>query len=566
MTDPSQELHPAAPHSPDSGLDPGTRERLDKIWRKAYGARTRDDLLDLYATWAGSYDEDHEAIGFTGHVTASRVLARHVPFAEVAPVLDAGAGTGAAGVALHALGYRNLTALDFSAEMLAKAEEKDLYRSLHQADLGRPLDEFPDSHFAAAILVGVFSYGQAPAHALDELVRVVEPGGVIVFTLRTDFHAEGAMGVRGKMESLEKEDIWRLLDVTDPEPYLPKKDPKAMFRVWCYRVLPTKDPDPTPEFIEEVKSAFLGRDRVKRLDHCFIWNSMASRLYNDYTACRDYYLTDCEEEILKTSASEIAGGEKLIVELGCGSARKIRHVLEAALRKNPGREPTYVPIDISRGALEATRKEIHKAFGDRLAVAPERGHFDEVLPRLDARDSKVVFFFGSSLGNIESLERTFAFLRRIRDLLSPGERLVVGLDLDKDDEVLVGAYEAGEANRSFFLNMVRRINSHFGGNLDLDAFDQESTVDPEPPCKGIHPRCVNMKLVTKLPQEVYLIKLDLEAHLDAGDAIQIGTSRKFKAEQIGALAAAAGLKLQRQWFDSRRYFSLNELVREEPVN
>lgn len=543
----------------NSVLDEETSRRLHKIWKQAYGAKTHQDLQRLYADWVDTYDADHEAIGFFGHVRAAEVMSRYVPYREVAPILDAGAGTGAAGSALAHLGFRNLTAIDLSREMLEAARAKGIYGDLILADLGLPLDAFPSDHFQGAILVGVYSYGQAPAHSLDEIIRVVKPGGVVVLTIRTDFYDKDAMGVRSRMEHLERAGAWSLAECTEPELYLPKKDPTAMFRVWCYRVL-AKAPEPPTNFAEAVRAAFTSTSRVKRLDHCFIWDSMASRLYDRYIECPDYYLTDCEEEILENHAAEIAAPTQLFVELGCGSARKIQHVLSAALEKADGKV-RYLPIDLSAGALVATQREIKELFGDHVDVEPLRGHFNDVFPTIPASDGKMIFFFGGSLGNIETLEGTVRFLKDIRDRMRATDRFIVGIDLDKDEAILRSAYEAGERNLSFFLNMIRRINNELGGNLDLTAFRQESTYDCEEPYCGIENRCVNLKLVTDVEQRVYLEHLDLEACLHAGDAIQIGTSRKFCEADVPRLVGLAGLRVNRRWCDSRRYLCLTECVR-----
>jgi len=544
-------------------LDASTAARLDGIWNRAYSARNVQDLQRLYADWASTYDADHDAIGFIGHVSAARLLSRYVGFAEVAPVLDAGAGTGAAGAELHKLGFRNLTAVDMSSEMLEKAERKEIYQHLVQGDLSLPLDAFPNSHFAAAVLVGVFSFGQAPAHALDEIVRVVKPGGVVVFTMRTDFHDSDAMGVRSRIDALVNSGAWQLAEITDPELYLPKKDPAALFRVWCYRVLPTKVPDVPSNFAEAVRDAMTSTSKVKRIDHCHIWNSMASRLYNRYIECPEYYLVDSEEEILRTNADEIAGSERLLVELGCGSARKVRNIFDAVLRSRPGTTLTYIPIDLSIGALASTRAEVMEAYGSRVTVDPRQGHFDDVLPTIPKDAAKVLFFFGGSLGNIENLEDTVEFLRSIRDRMTPRDRFVVGMDLHKDEKILRQAYEAGPHNRSFFLNMIRRINNDLGANFDLASFVQESTYDQSPSYDGIEDRCVNLKLVTARTQKAFISKLGLEVSLDAGDAIQVGCSRKFREQDIARLASLAGLRLRRQWFDARHYYSLDEFARDD---
>jgi uncharacterized SAM-dependent methyltransferase len=549
-----------------ASLDAETDARLREIWKRAYAARTRDDLRRLYGAWADTYDADHEAVGFDGHRAAAELLSHYVPYPDVSPVLDAGAGTGAAGEALAAIGFGNLTAVDLSAEMLDRAEAKNIYGNLVQADLGQPLDAFPANFFSAGILVGVFSYGQAPAHTLDEMVRLVKPGGVIVFTMRTDFFEEDAMGVRSRMDALESADAWQLSEISEPAPYLPKKDPDAMYRIWCYRVLPRRIADHDPDFASAVRNAMTSGARVKRIDHCHIWNSMASRLYDRYIECPEYYLNDAEEEILRTKASQIIGDERIVVELGCGSARKVSHVLEAALEDRSAKPLTYIPIDLSHGALASTRAEIEHRFDGRVAVDPRQGHFNDILPTLPGNGGKVIFFFGGSIGNIETIEETIAFLRAIRDRMQAGDRFLVGMDLHKDEAILRAAYEAGPRNFSFFANMIRRINTELGANFDVNAFVQESTYDEEPSYEGIANRCVNLKLVSERPQKVYIRALELEATIEPGDAIQVGTSRKFAEPDIPALFALAGLSLSRQWYDSRRYLTLAECVRDDSAD
>jgi uncharacterized SAM-dependent methyltransferase/ubiquinone/menaquinone biosynthesis C-methylase UbiE len=570
-------------HSP-SATSRNPNDRRERIWKKAYAAKSREDLEQLYREWADSYDDDHAAIGFFGHELASQILARYTPFPAIAAVLDAGAGTGAAGEALHRLGYRNLYGIDLSTEMLAKAERKGIYRQLSQADLALPLDSFPCNHFDAAILVGVFSFGQAPALALDEIVRVVRPGGVVTFTMRVDFFEQDAMGVRTKLEELERSHSWKQLEITDPEQYLPKKDPDALFRVWCYRVLETKTPPVDEALAAAVREAFTRPGRVRRIDHSYIWNSTGSRLYERYTRCPEYYLTDTELEILAAHAEEILDDNHLLVELGCGSARKVSLLIDAAIkRRKEGRDRrdgtgskhggksdesavlTYTPVDVSQGALEATRHDVDTRYGDRVDVAPRCGRFDEVLASIPATDRKLIVFFGGSIGNFESVEETIAFLEVMRERMTTADRFVVGIDLHKDEAVMRAAYEAGPRNRSFFLNMVRRMNQELGANFDLAAFRQESPYEPDPPHNGIDlgTRCVHFRLVSERSQDVYISSMHMEAHMDAGDAIQVGTSRKFEPDRIARLGELAGLRLRRQWFDSRRYFSLNEFFRDD---
>lgn len=532
--------------------------RLDAIWKRAYEARTRDDLQRLYADWARTYDEDHERVGFFGHRLTAEVLARHTTRHDMARVLDAGAGTGAAGEALHALGFRRLVGVDLSDEMLKVARAKGVYRETIGADLSVPLDAFAAGSFDAAVLVGVFSYGQAPAETLDEVVRLVRSGGVVAFTMRTDFHASDAMGVRGRMEALERRGAWLLLERTEPAPYLPHKDPDALFEVWCYRVTGDVEPEVEDGFEEAIREALTGDDWVKKIDHAWIWDSAASRLYERYTQTPGYYLTDCEEEILRDRAGEIVGDEPLVVELGCGSARKIRHVLKAAVARRGG--VRYMPIDVSPGALKATTAEVAQQFGDRVNLEPQHGLFEEILPGLPVGEPKLVFFFGSSIGNLDTIADTVAFLERLRARLNPGDRFVVGIDLHKDEGILERAYNEEEWCRSFFVHMLRRINEHLGADFDPRVFELSSSYEAEPPYEGLRTRRVSLRIAPTQPQHTWVRKLELEVQLEPGQPVQVGISRKYEPDQIGTLARLAGLRLTRQWFDRRRWFSLNELA------
>lgn len=549
-----------------SAIDPRIRQRLEKIWKQAYAARSKRDLVDLYADWSDTYDEDHEAIGYFGHRTTAEVFSRrfHDDDADLAElkVLDAGAGTGAGGVQLAKQGFRDLCALDLSQAMLDKARDKDIFRELHQADLGKPLDMYGTDEFDGVILVGVFSYGQAPAHALEEIVRVTRPGGYVAFTMRTDFHDDDAMGVRSKIEELQEAGAWKQVDLSEPQKYLPKKDPDVMFRVWCFQVLEGKATEPDPQFARAARQALMSPDSVKRLDHSHIWDPMGSRLYDEYIRSDAYYLTECELEILAGHAEQIVTESSTLVELGCGSAQKISVLLESALERGES-NISYLPIDVSEGALSATCDDLAEAYGDRVAIRPLLGRFREVLDTIPAEDGKNILFFGSSIGNIESPADTAAFLRELRELMTPEDQLVVGFDLQKEPEILLDAYNAGPANLSFFLHMVRRMNHQMGANFELDAFRLGSTYEAEPAWNGLETHCVQLKVVSTREQHVHIPALDLDIALTAGDAIQVGTSRKFRTDDIRRLAELSGLRQRTLWLDSNHYFAVTELVRDD---
>ena len=197
-----------------------------------YASENNQQLEERYDEWAKDYDEDLEDdFGYIIPRIAAETFSQFVP--KDAKILDAGAGTGLVGVELHRLGYTNIEAMDLSRGMLEEANRKGVYDKFHQMIMGETL-EFATGVFDAAIGVGVLTLGHAPAHSLDELARVVKPGGLVVFTLRPDVYEQN--GFRERQQQLESDGIWELAHVTEEFAGMPIGEPDVYFRVWIYRV------------------------------------------------------------------------------------------------------------------------------------------------------------------------------------------------------------------------------------------------------------------------------------------------------------------------------------------
>lgn len=199
-----------------------------------YASENNRQLQERYDEWARDYDDNLESdFGYVMPRMAAETFERFVP--KEARILDAGAGTGLVGVELNRLGYSNIEAMDLSRGMLDEARRKGVYGDFHQMVMGEPLDLDTDS-YAAAICVGVLTLGHAPAHSLEELARVVRPGGFVAFTLRPDIYEQN--GFREKQRQLESEGAWELAHVTEEFLGMPKGEPDVYFQVWIYRVTP----------------------------------------------------------------------------------------------------------------------------------------------------------------------------------------------------------------------------------------------------------------------------------------------------------------------------------------
>ncbi len=198
-----------------------------------YSSKDSRELTDRYDLWAKDYDQDLEqTFGWLGPRYAADYFTNYVP--TTGRVLDAGAGTGLAGVILYELGYRDMVAADISPGMLEEARRKDVYTDVKVITLGETLD-FPTDSFDGVIATGVFTVAHVPADAFDELVRVTKPGGHIVYTLRPDHFLDA--GFREKQAALEDAKKWVLVEASEPYQCLPKGEPEIRHQVWVYRVI-----------------------------------------------------------------------------------------------------------------------------------------------------------------------------------------------------------------------------------------------------------------------------------------------------------------------------------------
>ncbi|HUF57060.1 MAG TPA: class I SAM-dependent methyltransferase [Thermohalobaculum sp.] len=158
----------------------------------AYDLKTPEDSVRYYGEWAPDYDRDFaETLGYAAPQRVAEVMLAERR-ADDRPVLDVGAGTGLVAAALaQALGPDvPVDGIDISAEMLAVARDKGLYRALIEADLTRRLD-IADGAYGALISSGTFTHGHVGPDVLPELLRILRPGGLSVFGInRAVYDAE----------------------------------------------------------------------------------------------------------------------------------------------------------------------------------------------------------------------------------------------------------------------------------------------------------------------------------------------------------------------------------------
>ena len=206
-------------------------EDIDRWVNKVYAAEgDRAELERLYDEWAEDYERHKWASGNPGIAIAVGKIGRHLRDFD-ARILDAGCGTGNVGLVLHQIGYRNLEALDPSNGMLEAARGKGIYQALHPLFLDQDID-LPANSYDLVVASGVFTEGHAPPTALDGLLKLTMPGGIIVFSLSETAASE--LGFAERIANLIDCEAWQLIERTQAYRSFPFSDAEAHVLIRIY--------------------------------------------------------------------------------------------------------------------------------------------------------------------------------------------------------------------------------------------------------------------------------------------------------------------------------------------
>lgn len=276
----------------------------------------------------------------------------------------------------------------------------------------------------------------------------------------------------------------------------------------------------------------------------FFYDALGSRLFDAITELPEYTPTRTEAQILARHAGEVAsrvGTGRTLIDLGAGNCEK-------AGRLFPSLQPRrYVAVDISveflSNALRCLQREhpqmdiigVGLDFSQSLNLPPEIGDSPRTL-----------FYPGSSIGNF-SPDDAQSFLRRAR-LSSPGGNLLIGVDLVKDRDELVAAYDdALGVTAAFNLNLLLHANRVIGSDFDVRDWRHVALFDAQASRIEMHLEA-RRALRVRWP--------DGERDFASGERIHTENSYKYTVDGFDALLRAAGFQQTHCWTDASKRFAV----------
>jgi L-histidine Nalpha-methyltransferase len=288
----------------------------------------------------------------------------------------------------------------------------------------------------------------------------------------------------------------------------------------------------------------------KELSPRYFYDELGSQLFEEITELEEYYPTRCEREILSGSSAQIceaANRPVSLIELGSGSARKTRVLLDAM--REACCLQTYCPVDISEQITRDTAEQIASEYED-VEVRGLVCDFELDLERIPVGGPRLIAFLGGTIGNFEPQQRS-GFLHRISNLLGPEDRFLLGTDLVKDPETLEVAYnDSRGVTAAFNKNVLAVLNRELDADFVLSNFAHVARWDPEN-------LWIDIRLRSLTNQVVKVGALEMLVPFRAGEEMRTEISTKFARQGLEGIYAEAGLELSDWWTDSSGLYALS---------
>ena len=300
------------------------------------------------------------------------------------------------------------------------------------------------------------------------------------------------------------------------------------------------------------RDVFLGlSENPKWLSSKYFYDETGDKIFQEIMHMDSYYLSRAELNIFENQSDKILDdiskdGCFRLIELGAGDGLKTKVLLEHMV--NAGADFTYAPCDISGHVLQLLHDRVSPELPS-LAIELLEGDYFKVLEesKLKSDSKNVVLFLGSNLGNYTK-EKAINFLKQVRTNLKKGDQFLLGLDLKKDPEDILLAYDDPDGiTERFNKNLLTRINRELGGEFDVECFQHHAMYDP------VSGECRSY-LMSQISKDILIKELDTKFSFHQWEPIFMELSKKFDLIEITEWGKIAGFKLVNHYQDSDKKF------------
>ena len=286
----------------------------------------------------------------------------------------------------------------------------------------------------------------------------------------------------------------------------------------------------------------------------YFYDEQGSKLFEAITQLPEYYPTRVEINLLREHRETIAKLVKedvWLLEYGSGASLKIRLLLQA-IKPN-----CYVPMDISKDFLLASAESLMEDYPWLNVYAACVDYSQPVRLPADMITSaqKLGFFPGSSIGNFSPHE-AWGFLQGVRNTLGKDGAMLIGVDLQKDKQVLEAAYnDCQGVTAAFNFNILHHINRILGTQFNVDYFEHKAIYSEEK-------KRIEMHLVSTMDQIVNVSDANATGGesknitFQAGESIHTENSYKYSQQEFAELVEGAGFEVRECWTDDKNYFAM----------
>jgi len=297
-----------------------------------------------------------------------------------------------------------------------------------------------------------------------------------------------------------------------------------------------------PNFVPEIEMGLLAQSAS--ISPKFLYDALGSHLFTAITLLPEYYPSNTEKNIFTHYQDQIAhavGIGGTLIDLGAGNCQKAESFF------NYLKPASYLAIDFSVEYLQDALQKLAGKYPHILMQCIGMDFSKQLnIPDAITKTKRTFFYPGSSIGNFSSSE-ALELLSQIKSQANEGG-LLIGVDLMKEDSVLLAAYDDPlKVTAAFNLNILRSVNSHLGSDFRVEQFRHLVQVN------HVENR---VELYLEALEDLTVSWPGKSRAFKKGELIHTENSHKYTIESIQQLLKNAGFATSQIWTDPKDYFAV----------